>query len=241
MDFETELAFYMVSFILICFRLLRLTITASLWQTNAPGAKISRLAVAIAHWVLARYEDISKASIGESRVEAEGYWLCLPRSHISTIHHATLSAPNAHTQSHCYCRFFDKTKKEGVFYSAGPSVSIHWAFYHPLIQRSSVLVATKHPSQGACDGPRWWGKDREELCWSMVVGEQQTGATAHALLALQARGGYDRERADRAERRPSMEITSDQWWKIQWWQASLVGMMSHGACKCVTPGRTWVG
>lgn len=49
MDFETELGFYTVSFILICFRLPRLKITASLWQTNAPGAKISSSAPAIAH------------------------------------------------------------------------------------------------------------------------------------------------------------------------------------------------
>lgn len=55
MDFETELGFYMVSFILICLRLPRLKITASLWQTNAPAAKISRLAVAIAHRAPARY------------------------------------------------------------------------------------------------------------------------------------------------------------------------------------------
>ncbi len=55
MDFETELGFYMVSFILICFRLPRLKITASLWQTNAPGATISKLAVAIAHQAPARY------------------------------------------------------------------------------------------------------------------------------------------------------------------------------------------
>lgn len=59
-------------------------------------------------------------------------------------------------------------------YSAGQSVSIHRAFYQPLIQRSSMLVATKCPSQGACDRPRWWAEDREECCWSMV-GEQQTG------------------------------------------------------------------
>ena len=58
MDFETELGFYMVSFILICFRLPRLKITASLWQTNAPAAKISRLAAAIAHRAPARYQDI---------------------------------------------------------------------------------------------------------------------------------------------------------------------------------------
>lgn len=73
MDFETELGFYMVSFILIYFRLPHLTITASLWQTNAPGAKISRLALAIAHRAPARYKDVSKASIGGGRVEAEGH------------------------------------------------------------------------------------------------------------------------------------------------------------------------
>lgn len=49
MDFETELGFYTVSFILICFRLPRLKIAASLWQTNAPAAKISGSALAIAH------------------------------------------------------------------------------------------------------------------------------------------------------------------------------------------------
>lgn len=49
MDFETELGFYTASFILICFRLPPLKITASLWQTNAPGAKISSSTAAIAH------------------------------------------------------------------------------------------------------------------------------------------------------------------------------------------------
>lgn len=73
MDFETELGFYMVSFILICFRLPRLKITASLWQTNAPGAKISRLALAIAHRAPARYKDVSKASTGGGRAETERY------------------------------------------------------------------------------------------------------------------------------------------------------------------------
>lgn len=118
-------------------------------------------------------------------------------------------------------------------YGSGQSVSIHWAFHYPFIQRSSMLAATKHPGQGACDSPRWWVEDREEFCRGMV-GRQQTGASTHALLALQARRGCDRERADRAERRPSMEITSDQWWKIQWRQELLLGTKSHGACKRAT-------
>jgi len=47
-------------------------------------------------------------------------------------------------------------------YGSGQSVSIHRAFYHPLIQRSSMLVATKRP--GACSSLRWWVEDREEFC-----------------------------------------------------------------------------
>lgn len=41
------------------------------------------------------------------------------------------------------------------------AMSIHRAFYHPLIQRSGSLVATRHRGQGVCDGPRWWVEDRE--------------------------------------------------------------------------------
>lgn len=40
--------------------------------------------------------------------------------------------------------------------------------------------------------------------------ERGLGGAAHAPLALQASRGRDGERADRAERRRSMEITSDQ-------------------------------
>lgn len=71
MDFETELGFYMVSFILICFRLPRLKITASLWQTNAPAAKISRLAPAIAHRAPARYQDVSFFFFFEKKLPSE--------------------------------------------------------------------------------------------------------------------------------------------------------------------------
>lgn len=103
----------MVSFILICFHLLRLTITASLWQTNAPGAKISRLAVAhrspSSGQILGHFESF----YWRSRVEAEGYWLCLLHGHLSSIRHATLSThTHIHTPSHCYCSCFDKTKKK---------------------------------------------------------------------------------------------------------------------------------
>lgn len=95
--------------------------------------------------------DISKASIGEGREGAEGCWLYLPHSHISTSipHQLPLKLLYMHTSSHATWLHWRDKKEGGVMelYGNGQSLSIHWAFYHPLIQRSSVLVATKRPGQ----------------------------------------------------------------------------------------------
>lgn len=66
------------------------------------------------------------------------------------------------------------------------------------------LVATRRRGHG--------GVRRSEVVDGRRGGWETTdrGLMAHALLAPQAEGGYDGERADRAGGRPSMEITSDQ-------------------------------
>lgn len=189
MDFETELGFYMVSFILICFRLPRLKITASLWQTNAPAAKISRLAPAIAHRAPARYQDVSfffffwkKASIGGGRAETER---CTDSVSLIVIHqalHAAPSTPNAHTHGSS-CRF-DKAGKEGVMelYGSGQSCQYIERFTTLLSKGLGLLVATKHRGQRMCDsrGGGW----RTGKVLLRHGGRQQTGLMAHALLAL---------------------------------------------------------
>lgn len=75
MDFETELGFYTMPFVLICFRLLLLA--ASLQKYNAPCAKISRFG-----------SGHGAAGSGQRRGHfqsgAEGCRLCLPHTHIST-------------------------------------------------------------------------------------------------------------------------------------------------------------
>lgn len=155
MDFETELGFYMVSFILICFRLPRLKITASLWQTNAPAAKISRLAPAIAHRAPARYQDVSffffsKKSFHRRRQSGNRkvHWLCLPHRHTSSPPRRTVYTQRTHTRLLLPLWQGRKGGGDGALWQR-TVMSIHRAFYHPLIQRSGFTC--RHEAQGPED------------------------------------------------------------------------------------------
>lgn len=193
MDFETELGFYTASFILICFRLPPLKITASLWQTNAPGAKISSSTAAIAH--RARAGALRKKSFQRRRRQSGER----PRG-ADSVSHTAIHQPSApHTAPPAAL-----TRKErrsggaegGVDGALWPrtAMSIHRAFYHPLIQRSGSPVATTLRASGGCVAVG--GRPGEVLL--RHVRRQRTGAVvavagvvwvggqglmAHALLA----------------------------------------------------------
>lgn len=115
MDLETELGFYTVPFILICFRLPRLTITASLWQTNAPSAKISSLALAIAQTLLrpdirALFYFFPLSEIFQSEQAEQELKGTDCASH--TVIHQTFTQRQ---RRHCCCCFNKKSQRGGNF------------------------------------------------------------------------------------------------------------------------------
>ena len=147
MDFETELGFYMVSFILICFRLPRLKITASLWQTNAPGAKISRLAPAIAQpssgQVLGRFGKKSFHRRRQSRNRASHTAIHQP----STPHRLHPRHTYTHRSS---CRF-DREGKEGLMelYGSGQSCQYIERFT-TLLSKGLVCLSLRSTEARGC-------------------------------------------------------------------------------------------